>query len=406
MQRMVLLLVLVLASYCHCLWGEDFRIDSIPSGATVEIDGNTVGKTPYVTKLPGGYFHKTATVFGARLEHPMHAHLSLQGYVSQDVELTVGPMRWVALNGTDHGAYFLLKDKTVSVTFVPEAKNFSATSIQVSPLRQLEISSTELPLDALVEETTPAVLRLSTADGIGSGFLVTKTGVIATNAHVVGNAKEVVITNTEQQRFNGKVIYRDTQLDLALVKLDVEGTPSLPFASNERVGQTVIAIGNPGLGMQNTVTRGIIGGIGPYPDLGPGTWIQTDASINPGNSGGPLLNSRGEVVGMNTLKVVKSGFQGIGFALSGQSILEAIQKFAPPEKREVAAKGKVEITSSVLSAELFIDGKYVGNPPSVVPLTQGDHTIEVKASKFVDWKRTVSVSDGSELEVRAVMQPQ
>ena len=132
---------------------------------------------------------------------------------------------------------------------------------------------------------------------------------MATNAHVVGTNNEVIAKNLQQQQFNGKVIYRDTALDLALVKLDVEGTPSLALSPVTwlRLGQSVIAIGNPGMGLQNTVTRGIVSAVGPYSELGPGTWIQTDASINPGNSGGPLLNSHGDVIGMNTVKVVKAG---------------------------------------------------------------------------------------------------
>jgi hypothetical protein len=110
---------------CCCLpqselLADELRIESNPSGATVEIDGKVAGVTPYVRKVPGGYFHKTATVFGERLERPLHARLSLKAHVSQDVDLTVGPIRWVALNGVDHGAYYLIKDRVISVSLVPE----------------------------------------------------------------------------------------------------------------------------------------------------------------------------------------------------------------------------------------------------------------------------------------------
>lgn len=173
-----------------------------------------------------------------------------------------------------------------------------------------------------------------------------------------------------------------------------------------RVGQSVIAIGNPGLGLQNTVTRGIVSAVGSYPELGPGTWIQTDASINPGNSGGPLLNTRGDVIGMNTMKVVKEGVQGIGFALSAQDILSVVQRFFPEQKPVQPEKGRLQVVSSVPDAEVYIDGRFVGNAPSTVPLSAGDHTVEVKASKFADWKRTVSVTEGSDLNVKAALQPQ
>jgi serine protease Do len=155
--------------------------------------------------------------------------------------------------------------------------------------------------------------------------------VVVTNAHVVGSNSEVIAKNLKQQQFSGKVVYRDPQLDLALVKLDVADTPSLSLSTlaSIKVGQSVIAIGNPGLGLQNTVTRGIVSAVGPDPLLGPGIWIQTDAAINPGNSGGPLLNARGDVIGMNTVKVVKEGVQGLGFALSSQDILDVVQRFFP-----------------------------------------------------------------------------
>src|SRR5216684_3585688 len=107
----------------NAVLAEELRIESTPSGATVEIDGKVVGTNPYVSKkLPGGFFHKTATVFGARLERPVRARVSLPGYLPQDIQLTVGPMKWIALNGTYHGDYYLIKDRVISVTLMPEAK--------------------------------------------------------------------------------------------------------------------------------------------------------------------------------------------------------------------------------------------------------------------------------------------
>jgi S1-C subfamily serine protease len=387
---------------------EELTITSNPSGATIEIDGKVIGMTPHVSKVPGGYFHKTTTVFGARLEHALHMRISMEGYISKDIELTEGPMRWIALNGVDHGEYYLLKDKTFNVTLTPEAKAFSAGLVQASIQPQMEPANAELSVESIVDKTSSAVLKLSTGEGTGSGFLVSTAGVVVTNAHVVGNSSEVTAKNTEQQQFNGKVVYKDPALDLALVKLDVEGTPSLQMTTlaSARVGQSVVAIGNPGLGMQNTATRGIVSAVGPYPELGPGTWIQTDASINPGNSGGPLLNSHGQVIGMNTIKVVKTGVQGIGFALSAQDILEAVQRFFPVQAPGPSGKGKIQIASSVPDAEVYIDGKFVGDAPSSVPLAAGDHVIEVKASNFTDWKRTITVTDGSDQNVKASLQPQ
>ncbi len=409
---LVLLMLVELCLFCSFVVADDLRIESTPSGATVEIDGKAVGTTPYVrTKVPGGYFHKTATVFGARLERPVHARLSLAGYVTQEIELTVGPMKWIALNGTYHGDYYLLKDKVITVTLTPEAKVFtgSVSTSATSPTPpSARLISADMPLEDLVERSSSAVLKLSSAEGWGSGFLITTSGVVVTNAHVVGSNNDVTAMNLQQQQFNGKVVYKDSTLDLALVKLDLEGTPSLPLATlaSIKVGQSVIAIGNPGLGLQNTVTRGIVSAVGPDSQIGPGVWIQTDAAINPGNSGGPLLNAHGEVIGMNTVKVVKEGVQGIGFALSAQNILEIVQRFFPTQQPVQSDQARIQVASSVPDAEIYIDGKFVGDAPSALSLQPGDHTIEVKASKFVDWKRTVSVSSGSDVNIKAELQPQ
>jgi hypothetical protein len=109
-RRLLFALLIFLCWGRNSLVAEDFRIESTPPGASVEIEGKVVGATPYIwAKLPGGYFHKTRSVFGARLERPLHARLILSGYVTQDIELTIGPMKWIALNGTYHGDYYLLK---------------------------------------------------------------------------------------------------------------------------------------------------------------------------------------------------------------------------------------------------------------------------------------------------------
>lgn len=411
MKRNLLFSLLICLCLGHLyLLAEELRIVSTPPGATVEIDGKAVGTTPYTSKkLPGGYFHKTSTVFGARLERPVHARLTLPGFITQDLDLTVGPMKWIALNGTYHGDYYLLKDKVITVTLQAEARVFTGTlvtSAVTSP--SVKLTSSEVPIEDIVEQTSSAVLKLSSSEGWGSGFLITTTGVVVTNAHVVGANNEVTAKNLQQQQFNGKVVYRDPSLDLAIVKLDVDHTPSLPLRAiaSLKVGQSVIAIGNPGMGLQNTVTRGIVSAVGSYSELGPGTWIQTDASINPGNSGGPLLNAHGEVIGMNTVKVVKADIQGIGFALSAEDILGVVQRFFPQQPLPETKKGKLQVASSAPDAEVYIDGKFVGNAPSTVPLSAGDHTVEVKAAKFSDWKRTISVTDGSDLNVKAALQPQ
>lgn len=152
--------------------------------------------------------------------------------------------------------------------------------------------------------------------GAGSGFIISKDGLIVTNNHVVEGAKELTVTLANKEEYPAKIVGRDPKTDIALVKIQPKGTlPAAALGDSERlrVGDWVVAIGNP-FGLSNTVTAGIVSakgrviGAGPYDDF-----IQTDASINPGNSGGPLFNMQGEVVGINTA-IIASG-RGIGFAV-------------------------------------------------------------------------------------------
>jgi S1-C subfamily serine protease len=136
-------------------------------------------------------------------------------------------------------------------------------------------------------------------------------------------------------QLQANVVYIDPELDLALVKA-VAPAPDFVFpylllvdASLVRQGESVLVIGNPGDAMLFSVTKGIVCAVGTFPAAGPGTWIQTDAPINPGNSGGPLVNTRGEVIGLNTLKVIRKNVTGIGFALSSGDLLTLLRRFYP-----------------------------------------------------------------------------
>ncbi len=151
---------------------------------------------------------------------------------------------------------------------------------------------------------------------LGSGFIIDKDGYIVTNNHVIDNADKIVVILNDEKEFEAQIVGRDKNTDLALIKIESNhNLPVLRFGDSDalKVGQWVVAIGNP-FGLEQTVTAGIVSakgrviGSGPYDDF-----IQTDASINPGNSGGPLLNMKGEVIGINT--AIVAGGQGIGFAI-------------------------------------------------------------------------------------------
>lgn len=174
--------------------------------------------------------------------------------------------------------------------------------------------------------------------GTGSGFILSSDGKLLTNAHVVEGANQVKVTLKNGQTYTGKVVGTDRMTDVAVVKIQAQQLPivALGRADTLNPGEWAIAIGNP-LGLDNTVTVGIISALGrSSSEVGVPEkrvkFIQTDAAINPGNSGGPLLNAKGEVIGINT--AIRADAQGLGFAIP----IETAQRVA----QQLFAKGKVE----------------------------------------------------------------
>jgi len=153
---------------------------------------------------------------------------------------------------------------------------------------------------------------------LGSGFVVSADGYVVTNMHVVRGTGEIVVRLADHSEHRARLVGGDPRTDIALLKIDAAGLPTLPFGDSDQaqVGEPVMAIGNP-FGLEQTITTGIVSakerfiGTGPYDDF-----IQTDASINPGNSGGPLVDTRGALIGINTAIFSQSGGSvGIGFAI-------------------------------------------------------------------------------------------
>jgi serine protease Do len=169
--------------------------------------------------------------------------------------------------------------------------------------------------------------------GLGSGVIISPDGYIITNNHVVDGATDVRVTMTDRRILPAKVVGTDPLTDLAVIKVDGKNLPNAPWGDSTKLhpGQTVLAFGNP-FGFRFTVTRGIVSALNrPNPSSDdarkPGQFIQTDAAINPGNSGGPLVNARGEVVGINTFLISPSGsFSGMGFAIPTQIVRPTVEK--------------------------------------------------------------------------------
>jgi len=160
--------------------------------------------------------------------------------------------------------------------------------------------------------------RTMPSRGVGSGFIVSPDGYIVTNAHVVDGASEVTVRLTDRREFTAKVIGADKRTDIALIKIDAKNLPALDMSAppQPRRGEWVIAIGSP-FGFENSVSAGIVSGVHralPGGQMTP--FIQTDVAVNPGNSGGPLLNTSGQVVGVNSQIYSRSGgYMGLSFAI-------------------------------------------------------------------------------------------
>jgi len=307
-------------------------------------------------------------------------------------------------------------------------------------------------MEETVRRAKPAVVCLKSLDSLGSGFFVTDTGIVATNAHVARGGASLLALLPSGVQLQAKVVYIDADLDIALVKVAPPSPdfvfPLLPLAdlSSIHQGDAVLAIGSPGDAMLFSVTKGIVSAVGKFASAGPGTWIQTDAPINPGNSGGPLLNSRGEVIGLNTQKLIKKNVSGIGFALSSADLLAVLHRFYPalsvppvttvessdhpsdsmdsasspssvaPAISESTASspastpspegfGQITVTSEPDAAEVFVDGKFVGNTPATLKLPAGPHLFLLKSPNRPDYSRTVEVPKSSKLTLKALFDP-
>jgi serine protease Do len=188
---------------------------------------------------------------------------------------------------------------------------------------------------------------------LGSGVIVSPDGYIITNNHVVSGAEKINVTLYDNSVFNGRVVGADPKTDIAVVKIASKGLPTIPWGDSDglQVGEFVLAIGSP-YGLSHTVTMGIISAVG-RADVGVADYedfIQTDAAINPGNSGGPLVDTRGDLIGINTAIFSRSGgYQGIGFAVPSNMARLIIEQLIKEGK---VVRGWLGVTIQELSPEI------------------------------------------------------
>lgn len=272
----------------------------------------------------------------------------------------------------------------------------------IVPGQQIVIKPTEeiTVAGAVAKKVMPTVVGISTitvqrdlffgsrlTEGVGSGVIVDPRGYIVTNSHVVGtNRKKLTVNLMDGRELEGNVLWQDSGLDLAVVKVEATNLTTAELGDSDaiEVGYTAIAIGNPlGLRYERTVTQGIISGLNRsimvdqqgtiMEDL-----IQTDAAINPGNSGGPLINSKGEIVGINTIKATA---EGLGFAIPINVVKPVIRhfvedgEFRPPYlgiytlDKEIIGYYETDI---VIKSGLYIHQVIKGSAAEKVGLREGD----------------------------------
>jgi serine protease Do len=252
--------------------------------------------------------------------------------------------------------------------------------------------------------------------GTGSGFILDPSGYILTNAHVVEGATNIYVTLTDKREFKAKLIGSDPRTDVALVKIEAKDLPKLPIgdSSKVRVGEWVLAIGSP-FGLDNTVTAGIISAKGRETNDSITPFIQTDVAINPGNSGGPLINTRGEVIGINSQIYSKSGgYMGISFAIP---IDEAIRISEQLKANGRIVRGRIGVTITELTKELsesigftlkskgvLIRGIEAGAPAAMAGIEVGDVIVKIndrEIEKSLDLTRTISdVKPGTKVKLQ------
>jgi serine protease Do len=223
--------------------------------------------------------------------------------------------------------------------------------------------------------------------GVGSGFILSADGYVMTNAHVVDGADELIVTLTDKREFKARVIGADARTDVAVVKIDATGLPAVKTGDVNRlkVGEWVMAIGSP-FGLENTVTAGIVSAkqrdTGDYLPF-----IQTDVAINPGNSGGPLINMRGEVVGINSqIYSPSGGYAGISFAIP---IDEAMRVADQLRSNGRVIRGRIGVRIAPVTKEVaesiglgkpqgaLVQGVEAGTPAEKAGIEAGDIIVKV-----------------------------
>lgn len=298
-------------------------------------------------------------------------------------------------------------------TFTPITSNVSGSNVNIN------IDETaESVVEAVAEKVTPSVVGIRTttsvrsffggsneSTGEGSGVVYSADGYIITNYHVISGAvtnksgsKVEVFTDTlDSKSYEATVVGYNISTDLAVIKIDAKGLTPVEFSDSSKlkVGQYVITVGNPGgLEFMDSVTYGVISGLNRVVSSDSGVkLIQTDAAINPGNSGGALVNTKGQLVGINSSKIVSEEFEGMGFAIPSNTVAEIcksiIEKQNDPEPY-IGVTISEKYTASVLKYYGYPSGAVIssvadGSPADSAGLAKGDIITEFDGTEITEY---------------------
>ncbi len=300
-------------------------------------------------------------------------------------------------------------------TAVVESNEISGTTNNVS----INIDKTvESVVEAVAEKVTPSVVGIRTttsvmnffggvseASGEGSGVIYSKDGYIITNYHVIsdaikngtGSKIEVYMDSSDSDAYKASVVGYNISADIAVIKIDAKNLTAVEFANSDdlKVGQYVITVGNPGgLEFMDSVTYGVISGLNRVVSVDSGIeLIQTDAAINPGNSGGALVNTKGQLVGINSAKIVSEEFEGMGFAIPSNTVDKLCKKIIENQNSPEPYIGisiSERYTADVLKELGFPVGAVVlsvaeGSPAEVSGIEKGDIVTEYGGQEITEY---------------------
>lgn len=334
LQRLVafnaLLLIAVFLTGCGGTSGQAIRtgtkrFQSKP--ATSSVDFYINGQSPEFAYEEVGLVaahKKSSTAFGSAKLKDILPELRRQARELGADAVIISSAR--EYNGPSLNGSLTIPNVEASGIAIKYLKPSTKTPVRFESKSSLPVVSS---LPEVIEFVSPSVVTIETDQATGSGIIVSTSGFLLTNNHVIEGSSVILVKTHSGRRARAVVQKASVRHDVALLKVNVDSLEPIAFAdrSSLKTGVEVAAIGSP-FGLEQSVTRGILSGIRTIEGV---TYLQTDAAINQGNSGGPLINMKGEVIGINTFKVLGSGAEGLGFAIAIDDALRLLKD--EPEKQ-------------------------------------------------------------------------